>query len=141
MKAFSITTIIRSTSETVWKILADAAGWTEWNPTIVKVEGKIAPGEKITAYSRVSPGRAFPLKVTEFIPSQRMVWSGGRPPGLFRGERTYKLTRQMEDSVKFSLREEFSGLRAALIPRSIPGLQPSFEEFAAALRTHAEKGN
>jgi hypothetical protein len=29
--------------------------------------------------SKANPGRAFPVKVTEFIPGQRMIWSGGMP--------------------------------------------------------------
>ena len=29
--------------------------------------------------SKANPGRAFPVEVTEFIPGQRMIWSGGMP--------------------------------------------------------------
>ena len=36
------------------------------------------------------------------------------------------------------MREEFSGLMAPLNTRSIPDLQPSFAEFAAALKGCAE---
>jgi hypothetical protein len=34
--------------------------------------------------------------------------------------------------------EEFSGLMAPLITRSIPDLQPSFDEFARCLKSAAE---
>jgi hypothetical protein len=36
------------------------------------------------------------------------------------------------------MREEFSGLLAPLIERSIPDLQPSFEKFADGLRAMSE---
>ncbi len=140
MKSFSTSIMIHSSPETVWAILTNGSAWTEWNSTIDKVEGAIAPGQKITVYSKVSPGRAFPLKVSEFVPSQRMVWSGGMPLGLFKGERTYTLTPK-NNEVEFTMREEFSGLMAPLITKSIPDLQPSFETFAADLKRRAEAGN
>jgi hypothetical protein len=36
------------------------------------------------------------------------------------------------------MREVYSGLFAPLIGRSIPDLQPAFDEFAAALKKQAE---
>jgi hypothetical protein len=36
------------------------------------------------------------------------------------------------------MREEYRGLLAGLIGRSIPDLQPAFDEFAAALKREAE---
>ena len=138
MKSFTTSTIIRSSAQTIWSILTDAPRWTDWNPTVDKVEGTIAPGEKITVYAKANPGRAFPLEVSEFRPTDRMVWSGGMPLGLFKGERTYTLTPLLDGTVEFAMTEVFSGLMAPLITRSIPDLQPSFDEFAAALKQRAE---
>ena len=69
-----------------------------------------------------------------------MVWTGGMPLGLFKGVRTFSLTPK-GGGVEFTMTEVFSGLMAPLITRSIPDLQPSFEEFAAALKRQAEKGS
>lgn len=140
MKSFSTSITIQSSPETVWAILTDGATWPAWNSTIDKVEGNIAPGNKITVYSKMNPGRAFPLKVSEFVPSKKMVWSGGMPLGLFKGERTYTLTPN-GNSVEFVMQEEFTGLMAPLITKSIPDLQPSFEAFAADLKRRAETGH
>ena len=139
MKSFAVSTIIRATPEAVWAVLADGAKWTTWNPTIEKVEGVIAPGGKLKVYTKLSPGRAFPVRVSEFDPPRRMVWTGGMPLGLFKGVRTYTLTLK-DDGVEFSMTEVFSGLMAPLITRSIPDLQPSFVVFAAALKRRAESG-
>lgn len=137
MKEFSVRINIKAAPETIWKILIDAQKWLEWNTTITRIEGKIAPNEKVTVYSKVSPGRAFPLRVSEFSPPKRMVWSDGSPL-FFKGERSYSLNTLSDGSVDFEMREAFSGLMAPLITRTIPDLQPSFNEFAAALKKRAE---
>src|SRR5262249_16703822 len=80
------------------------------------------------------------LKVSEYVPGKKMVWEGGMPLGLFKGERTYTLTNRTDGSVEFSMREVYSGLMAPLITRSIPDLQPSFDEFAEALKKQEESG-
>ena len=140
MKTFSTSVVINASPQSIWEILTDSSKWTQWNTTIDKIEGKIAPGEKITVYAKASPGRAFPLKVTEFVPGERMVWTGGMPLGLFRGERTFTLAQHAAGGVEFTMQEVFSGLMSPLIARSIPDLQPSFDEFAAGLKQQAEAG-
>ena len=137
MKSFAVSTVIRATPEAVWAILTDGASWTTWNPTVTKMVGTIVPNGKLKVFTKVSPKRAFAVRVAEFDPPKRMVWKGGMPLGLFRGVRTYALT-PVADGVEFAMREEFSGLMAPLITRSIPDLQPSFVEFAAALKARAE---
>ena len=102
------------------------------------VDGNIAPGARVTVHSKINPGRAFPVNVAEFEPSHRMVWIGGMPLGLFRGERTFTLKPGSNGEVEFSMREEYTGLLASLIGRSIPNLQPAFDEFASDLKRAAE---
>ena len=137
MKSFAVSTVINASPEAVWAILTDGAKWTAWNPTIEKVVGVIEPGAKLKVFTKLSPGRAFPVRVSELVPPGRMVWTGGMPLGLFRGVRTYTLA-PVAGGVEFAMREEFSGLLAPLITRSIPDLQPSFDAFAAALKARAE---
>lgn len=138
MKEFSARIDIDASAERVWEILVDVARWPEWNTTIKRVEGEAAPGEKIALYTTASPDRAFKLKVTEFDRPNRMVWSGGMPLGLFKGERTYAITPIDAGGVTFTMREVFSGLMAGMITKSIPDLNPSFDEFVACLKREAE---
>jgi hypothetical protein len=138
MKSFQVSTSVRASTDTIWKILTDASNYTTWNRTIDKVEGRIASGEKVIVHTKLSPGRAFPVKVTEFIPGKKMVWAGGMPLGLFKGERTFTLTERGDGTVEFCMSEAFSGLLSPLIERSIPNLQPAFDEFAACLKKRAE---
>lgn len=138
MKTFQTSCTIDAKPEAIWALLTDAASYPAWNPTVDRVEGRIAPGETIKLHVKINPGRAFPVKVTEMVPSERMTWSGGMPLGLFKGERTFTLTRNSH-GVEFAMREVFSGLLSPLIEKSIPDMQPAFDEFAAALKACAEK--
>ena len=59
------------------------------------------------------------------------------PLGLFKGERTYELV-PAESGIEFAMHEEYTGMLAPLFVRSIPDLQPAFDEFAACLKRRAE---
>jgi hypothetical protein len=140
MKAYDASSTIAASPEALWAILTDASGYTKWDSGVEKVEGRIAPGEKIRVVSKANPGRAFPVKVSEFEPGRRMVWSGGMPLGLFKGVRTFTLSPQNDGSTRFSVREEYTGPLLPLIWRSIPDLGPSFNQFATGLKARAENG-
>ncbi|MBL8702794.1 MAG: SRPBCC domain-containing protein [Alphaproteobacteria bacterium] len=140
MKSFATEIPIRATPEAIWSILADAAAYPAWNSTVERVEGRIARGETIKVHARISPGRAFPVRVTELDPPRRMVWTGGMPLGLFTGTRTFTLAPRSDGMVAFAMGETFTGLLAPLIARSIPDLQPAFDAFAADLKRRAESG-
>lgn len=137
MKSFRTSIRIAASSATVWEILTNLSRWTTWNSTIDKVEGQAALGAKVTVHAKASPGRAFPLKVAEFEAPRRMVWTGGMPLGLFTGKRTYVINPD-GDGVRFEMDEQFTGLLAPLITKSIPDLQPAFDEFAQCLKKAAE---
>jgi hypothetical protein len=138
MKVYQATTTIEALPETIWAILTNAAGYPDWEPGVDRIEGQIAPGETITAYTKLNPGRAFPAKVTEFVPGRKMTWTGGMPLGLFKGERTFNLAPQSNGATEFTLREVFSGPLLPLIGRSLPDLNAAFEQFAAGLKRRAE---
>ena len=139
MKYFEATADIHSHSDKIWKLLTDAEAFPTWNPTVDRVEGTISSGQTIKVFVKVNPGRAFPVKVTQFEAGRRMVWSGGMPLGLFKGERTYDLTPVSEGLVRFKMREEYSGPMLSMIWSTIPDLGPSFDEFARSLKKAAEK--
>ena len=138
MKAYDATSMIQASPETIWAILTDAHTYSEWDSGVERVEGRIAPGERVKVFSKVNPGRAFPVKVTEFTPGQKMTWTGGMPLGLFKGVRTFTLSPQADGATKFTMREEYTGPFLPLIWRSIPDLGPSFEQFANGLKSRAE---
>ena len=85
MKSYDATAEIKASPDAIWAILTDAPGYQAWDSGVERVEGSNAPGEKIKVVSKVNPGRAFPVKVTEFSPGKRMTWSGGMPLACSRG--------------------------------------------------------
>jgi hypothetical protein len=139
MKEYRASTTIKAPPEQIWAILTDGAAYPEWEPNTIRIEGRIAQGEKLTAYSKLSPDRAFPVKVTEFVPGQKMTWSGGMPLGLFKGERSFTLTPRGDGATEFTLREVFSGALLGVIGRTLPNLNTAFAQFAASLKDRAER--
>ena len=85
----------------------------------------------------MNPGRAFPVRVVNLIEPESMIFRGGMPLGLFVGTRTYTL-RSEDERTRFTMREEYTGLLANLIFRTIPDLGPSFRQFADGLKQQSE---
>jgi hypothetical protein len=137
MKSYEAMTTINAPPEKVWDILVDATKYSAWDSGVEKVEGDIKPGNTIKVYSKAAPGQAFPVKVAEFIPPYKMVWSGGMPLGLFKGVRTFTINAAGEGT-SFRMREEFTGPMLPLIWKSMPDLGPSFQQFANGIKARAE---
>ncbi len=141
MKEFSASTTIHASPETIWRILTDAPNYPAWDPWVIRIEGSIAPGQRIVAYNKINPNRAFPARVSAFQARQRMTWTGGMPLGLFTGTRTFALVPRADDksAVDFTLREVYSGLLLPLFAGSIPDLTQSFADFVKGLKQYAER--
>jgi hypothetical protein len=129
---------IDATPEQAWGLLADASTYPAWNKAVVSLEGSIAAGSTIKLVSIANPGRAFSLKVVALERPHRMVWADGMPLGLFKGERTFLLEPEGAGT-RFSMVEEYTGLLAGMIFKSIPDLTDSFNQFADGLKAAAEK--
>lgn len=139
MKSFEATSEINASPDRIWAILTDGAHYPNWDSGVLRVDGRVAPGETIKVVSAASPGRTFPVKVTEFNPNSSMTWSGGMPLGLFTGVRTFTLTPIGDGATRFHLREEYSGPLVSMMWRSMPDLGPSFAQFANGLKRSAEQ--
>lgn len=134
---YAATRTIDAPPERVWALLVDASGYPAWNPTVLSLDGAIAPGERIRLVSTLDPKRTFVLRVGEVDAPQRMVWSSGMPLGLFRGTRTFTLTPS-GTGTDFRMAEVFSGPLAPLVTKAIPDMTESFEQFADGLKDAAE---
>ena len=137
MKHFEVRRLIDASPDRVWAMLTNAEALVSGGLGVTRMEGAIADGAALTVWSEASPGRAFAVRVTEFTPSQRMVWTGGLPLGLFTGVRQFALTPKGTQT-EFHMREEFSGWLAPLIGHTIPDLTSTFERFASGLALLAE---
>ena len=141
MVEYATTVSIHASPERVWKILTDAAGYAEWNPEIVGIEGRIAPDARIKARVKLGSGaiRTIALRVTAYQPPARMEWTGGLPLGLFVGRREFTLVPR-DGATEFRMHLRMSGPLARLILKSVGDRQPEIDNFSAALRARAEQG-
>lgn len=138
MKKFHAATSINASPETIWQILTDAPNYPNWDKTMKHIDGRIAPGEKVTFHTKLS-SQAFPVRVTTFEPGRKLVLTGGMPLGLFKSERTHTLTSDQDGRTTFHTEEIFSGLLLPLFGRNLPDLTENFQGFVAALKKEAEK--
>jgi hypothetical protein len=137
MKSYDASATINAPPEKVWAVPTDAQAYPQWDTGVERVEGSIAAGSTIKVISKLSPGRAFPVKVAEFDAPRQMMWNGGMPLGLFKGVRRFTLTPR-DGATEFTMREEFSGPLLPLIWRTMPDLGPTFSQFALDLKARAE---
>ncbi len=138
MKTFRATTTIDAPPDAIWSILTNASGYPEWDLSMDHIEGTLAPGEKVTFFTKLS-SQSFPVKVTAFEPGRKLMLTGGMPLGLFKSERTHLLTPAEGGKTTFHTEEIFSGLLLPLFGKNIPDLTENFQNFAAALKKRAEK--
>jgi hypothetical protein len=131
-----VTATIAAAPEKIMALLTNAPGFTQWNSTIVSLEGQIQPGQTIRLVSTLDPKRVFKLKVSEMTPT-RMVWQDGFAP-MFKGVRTYTLSPNSGGTTEFSMVEVFSGLMLPMIKGSLPDFKPNFEQYVADLKKAAE---
>ncbi len=140
MKEYTATARIDASSDAVWSILTDAAGYKDWNPEIIAIAGVLAPGNRITVRVRLGSGalRSVPMRVNAFEPPLRMEWTGGGLPfGLFTGRRTFTIA-PAERGVDFRLHLTMSGPLSNWIIKSVGDRQPEVESFVNALKARAE---
>jgi uncharacterized protein YndB with AHSA1/START domain len=140
MYEFITKSTIRAAPERVWEILTDAAGYKEWNPEIVGIEGRMALGQRIRARVKIGSGaiRTVPLRVTAFEAPSRMEWTGGLTLGLFTGRRILTLS-PTDGAVEFCMLVQMSGLLAPLMVKSVGNRQAEIDSFSAALKARAEQ--
>jgi hypothetical protein len=132
---------IEADPDTIWAILTDASAYAEWDNDVDRIEGTIAPGERIKLYTQLDPKRGHPIKVADFEPGRGMTWKGGMPLGLFKGTRTFELKPEGAGVTRFTMEERFSGPLLPLIGRTLPDFGPSFEKFAKGLKRRAESSS
>ncbi|MEL6981284.1 MAG: SRPBCC domain-containing protein [Actinomycetota bacterium] len=142
MLHFETTTTIDAPPERVWTTLLQTDQWPAWGAGIERVDGRLGPDQKLTLHV-AEASRPFKLRVSRWQPGQRIELKGGMPLGLFVGTRTYRIEPGPAgtDQTIFTMVETFTGPLAGLIGRTIPDLQPSFDAFAAGLRSTAQASN
>jgi len=129
----SVSVNIQADAKTIWGLLTTSENYPTWNSTVLSIEGKIAPGEKIQLKSYLDPKRVFKLKVKAVEPDRLLVW------GDSMGNREFKLTPYSNGQTNFAMTEKIGGPLFPLFAKMIPPFDESFEKFAYDLKKEAEK--
>ena len=126
----------------VWDVLADFAGYPEWNPFIVAAEGELRVGDQLTVTLRAPdrPALTFRPRVLALEPGHLITWKGQwLLPGLFDGRHTLHVEPLGDDRCRFTTHEEVTGILLPFLGGIMRDSQRGFEEMAAAVKARAEK--
>jgi hypothetical protein len=141
VKTLQTEIVINASADKVWGILTDFEKFTQWNPFVVKLEGRPEVGAQLRAELKNGKGvSVFKPKVLVAEKNKAFEWLGSLPiPGIFNGHHYFRIEALGQGQVKFIHGEEFTGLLAGLIMKQI-GEQTlaSFIAMNKALKSRAE---
>jgi len=133
--------IAASPSE-IWWQLTNFEGYPDWNPFIIRAEGKVSEGSRVAVTIKPDSMPALTLrpKIIVVDPERQLRWRGRMGvPNLFDGEHIFLIESMGVDRVCFKQRERFSGIFAPGTLNVIEGrLRKSFRAMNDALRQRAE---
>lgn len=136
MKSYRVEKAIAARPDQIWTCLNQTHAYGEWVPSVERMEGEMAAGEKLTMHH--TSGRKTDLKITQMVAPQQYVMAGGLPLNMLTGTRSFNLTPQGDGGTLFVMEEIFSGWLMPILGRAIPDLSQSFEDFAVALQQRVE---
>jgi hypothetical protein len=138
MLSYRAEAYISAEPRAVWKVLMDLDAYPQWDSGVSKVEGTIAHGSRIAVHRAALPGRVLHVRVTELVENLQMVWTSGRASALFRSVRTFTLKQTAGGGTEVVVEEDFRGPLTRVMKRSVPDLQPLFEQFIVGLKAQVE---
>lgn len=133
---------INASAERVWQVLSDFDRFPEWNPFVIKVEGKPIKGEILKIDVQLPD--SFKLKFTPEVlaanPGQELRWVGHMPLGAFRGEHFYLIEPISKNKVRFHHGEYFSGWFVGIIFWMVGDkTEQGYRDMNAALKKRVEE--
>jgi hypothetical protein len=127
----------------VWALLTDFSAYPEWNPFIVRAEGRIEVGSRLSLRMQPVGARAVSLRptVVEAAEGSRLRWRGRLwMRGIFDAEHDFRVEALDGGRSRLTQNERFTGLLVAVMARSLDRhTLPAFEAMNAALKLRAEQ--
>ena len=102
--------VIPASPERVWAVLTDAAGYGEWNPVFIDVQGEYREGAKLTYQMRDQSGKTTKVEseVVRFLPDRELNQRGG-VWGLLTFDHKW-LLEPVDGGTRVIQHEEYRGL-------------------------------
>ena len=128
--------------ERVWQVLTDLPRYPEWNPFILRAEGRVQVGDGLTLRMRPVGGRAATLRptVVDATEPTRLRWKGRLiVPKILDADHEFRIEALPDGRSRLTQDEHFSGLLVPIMARSLDrGTLPAFAAMNAALKERAE---
>ena len=132
---------IEAAPERVWEVLTDLAAYADWNPFIVRAEGVVGPGNRLTLRMQPVGGRAMTLRprLVDVTINRELRWHGKLGmPGLMDAEHTFALQPQT-GGTRLIHQETFRGVLVPFVARSLDrNTLPAFVAMNEALKQRVE---
>ena len=132
---------IDATPDRVWEVLTDLAAYPAWNPFIVRAEGVVGTGRRLTLTMQPIGGRATTLRprLVEVDVPRRLRWRGTvGVPGLVDAEHTFTLEPR-GSGTRVVHQEDFRGVLVPFLAASLDrSTLPAFVAMNEALKSWAE---
>ncbi len=131
--------VIEAPPRTVWDILVDNSRYAEWNPYHVRVDGRLAPGEKLDVEIHKPNGETVEIepRVMRIEPLRELTWGGGIH-GIFFGEHVFLLEPLRADATRLVHKEDFVGIAVPFA--SLDAIEAGYRQMNRALKKRAEAG-
>jgi hypothetical protein len=140
--AISTTLDIDATPQAVWDVLTDFPTYGVWNPFMDRAEGTAEVGAKLLVHVAPNGGRrgmTFKPTVLVATPARELRWLGKLGVGgLFDGEHSFVLDRNVDGTTHFTHSESFSGVLVALMKGTLKNTHVGFDAFNQALKERVE---
>lgn len=129
--------------ECVWTVLTDFSAYSEWNPSVLRAEGRACAGEQLTIRARLPGGFALtmPTRVVACEPGRILCWQGHLwSPAVFSGRHSFTLEPLAGGAVRLVQEEIFTGALAPLFAFNFgTALLRSYDATNRALKSRAER--
>ena len=126
----------------VWDVLIDFAAYPDWNPLVLRAEGRAAAGARVRlllAHPDLSGRKGWLwCKVDEWCPGERLGWTGGPWP-ILRGHHWFSLSDE-KGGTRLTHGENLTGLYPWLHRHTLGRrFRPGYEALNEALRRRLEQ--
>ena len=137
---YYVATVLAVSPEVVWQNITNIEKLLKWDSMLLEMSGSIRENGKIKLRSAIKPKQTFKLKVSEFAPNKKMVWTSSMGP-LFRGVRTYEVLPHDGGTTLFRMNEEFSGWLLPIMKGVLPDCNVLFGTYIRDLKKEINSMN
>jgi hypothetical protein len=131
---------VAASPDTIWGLISDLEGWSQWNPLYTEVEGRLSIGQKLKI-SEAAPGggaRIIAPTIVDWEPPAQILWreDGGL---MSRTVRYLEIEALSETGCIFSNGAVFHGLLGEHAAKSQRGaIYRGYEALGEAVKRESE---